>query len=88
MTARLGAVLLVLGIALRAAGAPESVHAVTADGPLQWRAQQRFGPPPPPASAHAEPAPDEEADWTIECAVDLREPLGDAPAIALVRIGL
>jgi hypothetical protein len=59
---------------------------LTEDGPLVWRAQQRFGPPPRPAAAHEEPAGDE-ADWTIECTVDLREPLGDGPSIALVRIG-
>jgi hypothetical protein len=51
-----------------------------------WRAQQRVGPPPRALAEHE--AAEDEADWTIECTVDLRDPLGDAPSIALVRIGV
>lgn len=74
---------------------------ITEDGPKRFRAQQRFGPPPKALTAHEAVAADpdavaqkealheaDEADWTIECVVDLNEerPAG-APLVELVRVG-
>ena len=75
---------------------------LTPEGSKAFRAQQRFGPPLKALRAHeavaANPDADaqaealleaDEADWTLECLVDLEiERLADAPLIELVRIGL
>ena len=71
------------------------------ESPGVFRAQQRFGPPPralqqheavaadPDAAAQAEAREEaEDADWTLECRVDLgAERVAGAPLIELVRIG-
>jgi superfamily II RNA helicase len=74
--------------------------ALVAEGPKAWRAQQRFGPPPRPLGAHEALAADpsaaaqaealreaDEADWGLECRVDLGQPRPlDAPLIELVGL--
>ena len=75
---------------------------LTEESPRVFRAQQRFGPPPRALRAHEAVAADpgavaqaearqeaDEADWTLECRVDLsndRPPA--APLLELVRIGV
>ena len=75
--------------------------ALTEESPRVFRAQQRFGPPPralgqheavaadPDAAAQAEARQEaDEADWTVECRVDLSgERAPGAPLLELVRIG-
>ncbi len=75
---------------------------LTEESPRVFRAQQRFGPPPralgqfeavaadPDGAAQAEARQEaDEADWTLECRVDLFEerPPG-APLLELIRIGV
>ena len=74
---------------------------LTAEGEKVFRAQQRFGPPPKALAAHQAVAkgPDaaaqgealqeaDDADWTLECLVDLGAPRpADAPLLELVRVG-
>ena len=74
---------------------------LTEEAPAVFRAQQRFGPPPlalrqheavaadPDAAAQAEAREEaEEADWTLECRVDLgAERVAGAPLIELIRVG-
>jgi hypothetical protein len=74
--------------------------ALVAEGPKAWRGQQRFGPPPRPLGAHEALAADpsaaaqaealreaDEADWGLECRVDLGQPRPlDAPLIELVGL--
>ena len=74
---------------------------ITPEGAKLFRVQQRFGPPPKALRAHQAVAADpgaaaqaeallesDEADWTLECLVDLElERPADAPLIDLLRIG-
>ena len=73
---------------------------LTEESPGVFRAQQRFGPPPralgqheavaadPDAAAQAEARLEaDDADWTLECTVDLNGPCADGPLIALTRVG-
>ena len=75
---------------------------LTEDSPRVFRAQQRFGPPrraavqheavaaDPDAAAQAEAAEEaDDADWTLECLVDLSaEHAPGAPLLDLVRAGI
>jgi superfamily II RNA helicase len=75
---------------------------LTEESPRVYRAQQRFGPPPralgqheavaadPDAAAQAEARQEaDDADWSIECRVDLSEELAPgAPLLELTRIGV
>ena len=72
---------------------------LTEEAPGVFRAQQRFGPPPvalgqhealaadPDAAAQAEAREEaEDADWTLECRVDLNGAAG-SPLLELIRVG-